>query len=190
MNLLQLLLGTMTSNSSVNSVSEQTGISSEMVKKLLILALPLLIRYMTQNASNQTGAQSLLNALGQHSSNKSMSSMINEADNEDGKKIIGHILGKDQGSVVSSLASQTGLQDDQVTSVLGQIAPGLLSGLSAATTQPKQDEQSGLLNMFGGQATSQSASLDLLGTLLGSGKPSQRTVDGSDLLNLLGQFMK
>ena len=62
MNLLQLLLKTLVSTQSVNSVSKKTGLSQELVTKLIITALPILIKYMTKNASSQSGALSLANA--------------------------------------------------------------------------------------------------------------------------------
>ena len=66
MNLLGLLLSAMTSQASVGQVSGKTGLSEKQIKKLMMIAIPLLIRYMTQNASSNNGAQSLLGALMQH----------------------------------------------------------------------------------------------------------------------------
>ena len=143
MNLLQLLLSTLTSQSSVNTVSKKTGVNSKLTSKLLLVAIPLLIKYMTKNASKKTGAQSLLSALGQHTSTQTMTQQLQNADQNDGSRIINHILGKDKDTVVNSLASETGLSNNQVNSTLSTIAPALLSGLSAATTQA-QNQSSGV----------------------------------------------
>ena len=132
MNLLQLLLGSMMSSNSVNSVSNKTGLSSKLVQKLIVAAIPLLIKYMTNNASSTAGAQSLLGALMQHKGTRSMSEQIDDADEEDGAKIIRHILGSDEEKVVSTLADETGLKSEEVTRGLASLAPALLSGLSAA----------------------------------------------------------
>ena len=64
MNLLQLLLGAMTSQSSVGSVSGKTGLSDKQIKKLMALAIPLLLKYMTKNASSGNGAGGMLQSLG------------------------------------------------------------------------------------------------------------------------------
>ena len=66
MNLLDLLTSTMTSSSSVDALAEKTGEQSSSIKKLLMLALPLFILYMTRNASSKEGAGSLADALTQH----------------------------------------------------------------------------------------------------------------------------
>ena len=54
MNLLQLLISTLASNDSVNSVAKKTGLSTKLVYKLIMTALPILIRYMTKNVGSRT----------------------------------------------------------------------------------------------------------------------------------------
>ena len=190
MNLLSLLLNTMLTKDSVNNLSAKTGISSPLVRKLIIMAIPILIRYMTTNASSQNGAASLFNALSQHTSNRSMADQIDEADAEDGDRIIHHILGDDNDQVVRQLATRSGLTAKQVITLLSLIAPALLSGLSAASNSAHQQsiaqpqntgaDLSSLMSMFGGsslqasqpqqtQPASGMGGLGLLGTLLGMG---------------------
>lgn len=134
MDLLQLLLGTMTTQSSVNSVAGKTGLSNKQVKKLMALAIPLLIKYMTKNASSGAGAQSLLGALAQHTNKKDMAQQLGDADETDGGKIIHHILGNSQGEVTQDLSAQTGLNASQISQVLAVIAPALMSGVSEAAS--------------------------------------------------------
>ncbi len=191
MNLLQLLLGSLTSDNSVNSLSKKTGISSKLVSKLIVMAVPLLIKYMTKNASTTSGAQSLLGALMKHNGTRSMSEQIDEVDEEDGQKIIGHILGDDKEKVVSTLATETGLQTAEVTKGLGAIAPALLTGLSAAATSAAKPSSNGLdlgslMNMFGGSQSSATSSLDMLGSLLGATQPQQTQQPTSLLGSLFG----
>lgn len=194
MNLLQFLLSTMASSGSVNSVSQKTGLSSTLVKKLIVAAIPLLIKYMTKNASNAGGAQSLLSALTQHTSSRSMEQQIEEADEEDGNKIIGHILGNDKKTVIKELAAETGASDEQVTRGLASLAPALLSGLSAATSAAKPQNNnagaldlSGLLGMFAGNQQQTASTTDLLGALLGGATQQQaKPQQSSGLLNLFG----
>ena len=109
MNLLGLLLSAMTSQASVGQVSGKTGLSEKQIKKLMMIAIPLLIRYMTQNASSNNGAQSLLGALMQHNKKDEMQLQLKDADEEDGGKIINHIFGKKKGEVTQNLSAQSGL---------------------------------------------------------------------------------
>ena len=201
MNLLQLLLGSLTSNDSVNSVSKKTGVSSKMTSKLLMMAVPLLISYMTKNASKKEGATSLLGALMQHNSKDTVSEQIATADSTDGAKIIGHILGKDQDSVISSLAKESGATVSEVNSILNNIAPALLNSLSTATTATATKPQTasfdlsdgidlsdiaGLLNGGTSSNTQQNAAAGLLSSLLGGNTGKQST---SELTSLFGSLL-
>lgn len=193
MNLLGVIIKSLLSGGTLNALMKKTGLSSKQLKKLIPLAVPLLIRMLTKNASSQDGLTSLLGALTQHTSKESMQAQVAAADAEDGAKIIGHILGSEQDSSVISLANQTGLTQQQVSGVLSNIAPALLSGLSAATntgsSTGKVDLSDGLdlsdvMAMLGG---SKPQSTGLFSGLFSS-KPKEEkdsNVNGTALLQLL-----
>lgn len=196
MNLLGILLKAMLSEGALKALAKKTGLNSKQLKKILPLALPLLLKMLTKNASEKDGALSLLGALTQHTSKKTMEQQIAEADQDDGAKIIGHILGKDSQSSLLSLSSQSGLSQQEVSSVLSGIAPALLSGLSAATSSAgssagKVDLSDGLdlsdvVAMLGGAKPEPAG---LLGGLFGKKKPAKEEKDaglnGATLLQLL-----
>ena len=196
MNLLGILLKAMLSEGAIKALAKKTGLNSKQLKKILPLALPLLLKMLTKNASEKDGALSLLGALTQHTSKKPMAQQIEEADQDDGAKIIGHILGKDSQSSLLSLSSQSGLSQKEVSSVLSGIAPALLSGLSAATSSAgssagKVDLSDGLdlsdvVAMLGGAKPEPAG---LLGGLFGKKKPAKEEKDaglnGATLLQLL-----
>ena len=138
MDLLSSLLGSMTSSSAVDSISQKSGGSSDQVSSLVSAALPLLLGSMTNNASTEKGASSLLNALSQHTSTAPVEEQIKEADEEDGGKIINHILGQNTTSVTKTLSKDTGLSTAQVTKILAILAPVLLTALSSATKSAKK----------------------------------------------------
>lgn len=133
MNLLGSILKALLADGALKALAKKTGLDQSALKKLLPLALPLLLKMLTRNASDKEGASSLLGALTQHTSKKPVQEQIDEADIDDGRKIIGHILGREKGASLLSLASQSGLSQEQVDSALSGIAPVLLSVLSAAS---------------------------------------------------------
>lgn len=171
MNLLSVLLKALLGKSTLAALMKKTGLSAAQLKKLIPLAVPLLLKYLTGNAASQTGALSLLGALAQHNSAKSLPAQIDEADETDGGKILGHILGEDKSSAMQDLAVQTGMNKDQVSLALGSLAPALLSTLSSAANSAK-----GKVDLSDG--------LDLsdVAALLGGGKVS------TNPLGLLGGF--
>ena len=181
MNLLSLLLSSLLTDSSVSALAKKTGLSATALKKLIPLAVPLLLKFLTSNASSESGALSLLGALSQHTNQKTLSDQIDEADTEDGGKIIGHILGSQSEAVTGQLARQAGMSERDVSSALAGLAPALMSGLSAAThsvsSAPKVDLSDGfdlsdLMGMFAGaqqaqQVQAQPSGGSLLSGLLG-----------------------
>ena len=196
MNLLSLLLSSLLTDSSVSALAKKTGLSAAALKKLIPLAVPLLLKFLTSNASSESGALSLLGALSQHTNQKTLSDQIDEADTEDGGKIIGHIFGNQSDVVTNRLAQQSGMSERDVNSALAGIAPVLMSGLSAAnhtvSAAPKVDLSDGidlsdLLGMFAGAQSvqqvpqSQSYGGGLLSGLLGGSSSGLGDLFGSML---------
>ena len=184
MDLLSLMTQQMTTEGAVNSLSSDNGVSAKQASGLVSAALPILMQAMTNNASSQSGAASLLGALGQHQSQLTIEDQIKDADKDDGGKIIGHILGSNASGVISQLASQNNMSTSQASSLMAQIAPALLSGVALAAIVGKKKKQ---------PAVDLSDGLDikdvigLAGMLKGSGK---KEADGSALLSILSGMMK
>lgn len=126
---LDNIVGELLGPKSVGELSKSVGADSGQVEQLVKNAIPLLLSGMRQNASTEDGAQSLAKALDAHAPNaeKSTSAMLRKADAKDGQKIIQHILGGSEKEVTQKLAKSTGLSQSQVTSLLSQLAPVVLS---------------------------------------------------------------
>ena len=196
MNLLSVLLKALLSKEAIKALTKKTGLDGKSLKKLLPLAIPVLMKMLTKNASSEAGASSLLAALAQHTGKKPAVEQIAEADTDDGDKIIGHIFGNKKKEELQALSAQSGLSENQVSSVLSGIAPTLLTTLSAATQSAKPasagkvDLSDGLdlsdvMAMLGGARPSAS---DLLGSLFGGKAVKEEkdsAVNGASLLNSL-----
>ena len=183
--LLNMLLGSMTAQPSVDSLAGTTGIDKKKIAALIALALPILMKSMTNNASSQQGASSLLGALSQHTNpgNKSMAQQLEAADPQDGAKIVNHILGKDAGNIIGQLAGQTNMSTDQVSSVLSQMAPAMMSGVSEATNQAKKGNDPA--KAFGVDLSDGFDMKDVMGILGAATKGKEKASAGPDLLSML-----
>ncbi len=204
MNLLNILMKSLTSGAALEALSTKTGLSEKQLKLILAIAIPLLLKKMTSNASSQNGANSLLGALTQHQSSKSIAEQLDEADEEDGAKIVGHILGEDKDDLMSSVASQAGASEDDVAKVLGNISPSVLNGLSSATASAKAEksgvdlsdgvDMNDVLGLLGGSGLfggGNSSGAGLLGSLLGGAAPQEdQSINGTQLVNTLLSMMK
>lgn len=192
MSLLETLLTSMTSSSSLDSMSRRTGGSNDQMAALITAALPILLRAMTANASTQSGAASLNEALGQHTATGSVAEQFATADMDDGAKILQHILGRNSSSVMNGLSSQSGLSNDQVGSALSALAPVLLSSLSAASNQAPVQRQRPAIDLSDGiDASDIMGFMQMMSSAQGGAQcrpQNQASFDGSDLLGLLSML--
>ncbi|MBQ9015117.1 MAG: DUF937 domain-containing protein [Firmicutes bacterium] len=187
MNLMNMLTSALTSGAALKALSAKTGLSEKQLKMIIAIAVPLLLKKMTSNASNQSGATSLLGALTQHQSKKGIPEQLESADAEDGSKIVGHILGDERENLVNEVAAQAGADPKDVNIVLGNISPTVMNGLSAATESASAQQSSGVnlsdgfdlsdvMGLLGGAASQGSSQAGLgqeapasgVGSLLGS----------------------
>lgn len=180
--LLDNIIGSLTSGGSNEKIAKKTGASSDQVSDLLSAAVPALLESMHKNASDEKGAKALDEALEKHAKKgkKSAEELLDEADDSDGEKIINHILGSDTKHVKSGLAKKTGLDSEQVSSILAVAAPAIMN-MVGNQKKEKGHDASGLTDLLGGLlggSSKKSGGLDL-GSLIslatkdkdGDGKP-------------------
>ena len=192
MSLLETLLQSMTSASSLDTMSKRTGGNNDQMAALITAALPILLKALTANASTQSGAASLQKALSQHQETGSIAEQFEAADTADGAKILQHILGGNSSSVMNGLSQQSGLSNAQVGSALSAMAPVLLSSLSAASGQrPAQPARPAIDLSDGIDASDIMGFMQMMSSAQeGASRQPQRqaSFDGSVLLGLLSML--
>lgn len=183
MALLDTLAGELLGPKSVKELGKGAEASDDQVKQLVTNALPLLLSGMYENASTDDGAQSLEKALDAHApkAEKSTSAMLKKADVKDGKKIIKHVLGDNEKEVKKNLARSTGLSQTQVSTMLGQLAPVMLSLVGSHKQEEANTKKAGSSNLLG-----------ILGSaLLGTGyqQVQSEKPSGLNLMSLAGSLL-
>ena len=138
MDLFNLLASGLGTSESINHMSGKTSASNDQVTAALLSALPSMLGQMKTNASTQTGASSLMSALNQHDlsklSNEDIVSLIKNADEKDGVKILNHLYGSQAKTEAAqaSLAKQSGVSTAQMAKIMAIAAPALLTAVAAA----------------------------------------------------------
>ena len=186
MDLVKSILKNLTSVPSLEALTEKAGVSADSIEKALFSAVPSLIGSMK-------GAKALMGALAQHEDDSDVSSQIAKADAVDGGKIIGKIMGDDKDDFISSIAKKAGINFDQSSAILNNIAPSLLSSISAAAkpdteesvakeaAERKEKEEKDSGSFIGGFLKNFMKDPD--------DKDAKSGIDGSDLLNILKNTM-
>ena len=143
----------------ISQLASQLGVDEGTAEQATRQALPALLGGMEANAQDPKGAQSLADALGQHSPALVEGGVnLDEVDTNDGEKIVGHVFGEQQGEVVNRLgAVDGGGGQNLIGKLLPMLAPIVLSYLA------------GRMGGGGGKtsAVSGGGMEDLLGGLLG-----------------------
>lgn len=201
-NIIGMLAGELMSGSSVKQVAKAAGVNEKQAENLMGNAIPLLVQAMSDNAGTKVGAESLYEALGQHSNGLSAAEQLDRADLEDGDRIIGKILGDNKQGVTEALAKQAGVTKGNSAKILALLAPVILSLISTETNTNNTSSGglSSLLSLFtdddtghsNTQTTSSSGLGDigtalLMGALLGNNNNGNSGSAGGNLLtSLLG----
>lgn len=191
MDLMDLLSGQLGNENVLKQLSKSTGADSSQIQQAMKLGLPALMQAMNKNAASEKGASSLAKALDNHKDDNTddVENFLKNVDKEDGAKILNHILGNKNPSVQRNLAKQTGMNEEQTSNLMAQLAPLLLGTLGKQKSSQKVDS-SGLAGMLAGalgQGKNDNNLMDSVTKLLDADD------DGSivdDLSNMLGGFLK
>lgn len=163
----------------IGSVSEKTGLDASQATNVVASSLPALLGQMQNNATSEGGAAGLLGALtsGKHDGSilDNLGGFLNGGDFSDGNKILGHVLGGNQDTMVQGLSSKTGVDSSIISKILPMLAPIIMGYLGKQTKSNGVSDNSGLG--------------DILGGLLGGGSTSSEgsSLGGSLLTSVLDQ---
>lgn len=167
--LLESIMNSMLSHDATNTISEKSGVENEQVSNLVSSALPLLLKSMLNNSSNETGANSLADALSTHADKaRSSKDILKNPDTNDGNKILNHLFGENTNHIEQSLAKSNNLSLSQVQSVLSIMAPALMNKLGRETKNVSAQSGIGIASIlsqlasgFSNKQDSQNGGLDL-----------------------------
>ena len=138
----------------VSSISQKTGIDASQASSVVSSGLPALMGAMQNNLSSSDGASGLLGALtsGKHDGSilDNLGGFLNGGDFSDGSKILGHVLGGKQDTMVQGLSSKTGVDSSIISKILPMLAPIVMGYLGKQTKSKGVSNGSDLSGMLGG----------------------------------------
>ncbi len=154
----------------IDRIAQQLGVDDATARTAVEAAVPALLGGMEANAQDESGAQSLENALQKHDGAILDGGVdIDGIDTEDGGKIVQHVFGDNSNQVTQQLGGIGGLDSKMITKLLPLLAPIVMGYLAKQMSKGSGSGGSG-----GGGIT------DILGGLVG-GKSG-----GGGILDMLG----
>lgn len=185
----------------MSQLARQLGTDEATAEQAARQAVASLVGGMQNNASDDAGAQSLAGALRDHSSSPFITKDevdLDEVDTNEGKKIVGHVLGDEQHQLQALGGGGGGLLNSpQAKQLLRTLAPIVLAYLAGQVTSGKYGNVLGDILGGGDQARPQqdqqqqkdsSGIGDILGDVLGGGS-SRRQGGGGLLGGILGSIL-
>lgn len=166
------------------------GMNETMTQSIIAFAVPLIISQLAGNTDTAEGKSSLFGALAKHG--QEVDEDVDAIDGNDGLGILGHIFGDKQETFTKTVAKQSGADQNQVTDLLGKIAP-LVLGKVAKVSQDDGLDADGVSNLL--QSAKKEVNdgsngmMDSVLTMIGD-KDGDGDFDMSDGLSLLQGFMK
>ena len=168
----------------VDQLAEQLGVTPEEAKKLSKESVGALVAGMQANAKDPGGAQSLTEALGQHSGD-ALGGLtdLSAVDTDDGDKIVNHVFGDQREAVVNKLGETEGGggAGGMFAKLLPMLAPVVLGYLAKSMAGKSGAPASGETADAGGGGLG-----DMLGGLLGGGEGAE---GGGGLSDMLGGLL-
>lgn len=203
--MLESLVGTL-GGDTLGQLAGAIGGNNDATGKAVTAALPALLGGLFNNTREPSGAEALLGALGKHDGSilDNLGGLLGGSNDDDGNKILGHLLGERQPQVASQVAKSSGLDMGSVMKLLPKLAPlvmgflgrrqrsdgldagGLASLLGAEKQEVEKDKgMGGIMGML--DRDGDGSIMDDLGDLFGGGGDNDG--GGGGAAGLLGKLM-
>jgi len=129
----------------VQQISSQLGEDPQTTGNAISAALPLLLGGLSQNASSDAGAASLLGAVDRDhdgSIMEDLSGYLGSSSSGQGASILGHIFGGRQGAIQQGVSRASGMDLSKVAMLLPILAPIVMGALGRARQSGHVDQSS------------------------------------------------
>ncbi len=182
----------------MQQMASKLGGNSEGVQRAAAAAVPMILAAIKRNASSRQGAESLSNALNKHSDGGilgNLGGLFGGSTRQEGGKILGHVFGNKQDTIVQQLGKATGIGGKGAGDLMSMLAPMVMGALGKAKAQ-NNFGVSGLQDMLNQEHKSiqkrQPKQLGMIESMLDS--DGDGDVDLGDILKkgsgLLGGFFR
>ncbi|MRJ09878.1 DUF937 domain-containing protein [Ornithobacterium rhinotracheale] len=189
---IQNLITSALNNQVIGQMSKSLGVDDSKVSSVISMAVPAILGQMNKNAQTPQGAESLNNALKDHSGSilDNLGGLLGggTTNNAEGESILNHIFGGKQEQLAQNLGAQAGLSSGNTMQILSSIAP-LIMGFLGKEKQQGNLNASNLTGVLGNlfSSATQGGDKNMVEKLL------DQNGDGSitdDLMNMGSNLLK
>jgi len=171
----------------VDKIAKQAGTDKGSTNSVIDKALPAILGGLGKNAASKKGAGKLLEALkNKHGGDllDHTEEKINDEEEKDGNKILGHIFGDKKDMLADAVGAKTGTSKGATSKIMAMLGPIVMANLGKSVK--KKGFSLGSLTGLMGKENSKS---DLLNNPMLKGM-LDKNKDGSVMDDLMGMFGK
>lgn len=135
MSIMDLLSGT-------KNKTPKQGQNAEL-GKVLAVGIPIILMAMRTKSQDDSQAKDLGRALEDHEQRNTADAWdrLDQSDEEDGRKILGHVLGSEEDQVIQDIAQRAGVNAGDVRKILSQASPAVMEELAEQTKGDRSPER-------------------------------------------------
>ena len=156
----------------LEQVSGMLGVDGKSAESAVEYVMPMLLQGMQGQMKSEDTKYGFLQALNDHSKQdtRDLRKAVQDADVDDGAKIVKHLLGAQEEEVAAKATKKSGLDTKTILKIMAILAPILMSKMGqTAKTETARSSSGDMMKVVGG--------------LLDG-------VDAKDVVNILGMLMK
>ena len=174
---METIMNMVMSSGALEQVSGMLGIDEKSAGTAIESVVPMLLKGMQGQATNESTKQGFMQALLDHSAEDTsdLKQAVKNVDVEDGAKIVNHLLGSQQEEVAAKAKKKSGLDTKTILKIMAILAPILMSKMGK-TAKAANAQASGSNSGTGDMLKVVSGLLD--------------GVDAKDVVNILGMLIK
>ena len=169
---METIMKMMLQSGALDQVSGMLGVDGKRAESAVEYVMPMLLQGMQSQMKSEDTKYGFLQALNDHSKQdtRDLRKAVQDADVDDGAKIVRHLLGAQEEEVAAKATKKSGLDTKTILKIMAILAPILMSKMGqTAKTQTAKSSSGDMMKVVGG--------------LLDG-------VDAKDVVNILGMLMK
>ena len=169
---METIMTMMLQSGALDQVSGMLGVDGKSSESAIEYVMPMLLQGMQGQMKNEDTKYGFLQALNDHSKQdtRDLRKAVQDADVDDGAKIVKHLLGAQEEEVAARAKKKSGLDTKTILKIMAILAPILMSKMGqTAKTETARSSSGDMMKVVGG--------------LLDG-------VDAKDVVNILGMLMK
>lgn len=190
MDIFKIISEQVLKESTLNKIAESVGVEPAKAEQVVKLGMPAILQALGRNASTTEGSKALAGALKEHESDKveDIKGFFENADTIDGAKILSHAFQEKNGLVQKNLAKKVGVNDEQASGIMAQVAP-LLMGILSQQKKKQNIDTASIPDLINSMLfpNGEHNVMDIFSNILDSDKDG-KIID--DIGKLVGGFLK